>query len=626
MAPLDIPVPAPITGHHDAEAAAVVWDQLAHRLAGRPAARLARITRKDGQRRAAYDRGETALPLPLPNVPAAVLLYDSPDAEQAHIRCLALDFDAKKKVSGARAGREAAAADATLIAAAVRDAGGACIVSSGPTGGWHVWIPLSEPLPLGKAAALGHALCRHFPTLDAAPLTNAASGCLRPPGAAHVAGGYQALHCDLPDALAVLDHPNRPAVVDALWALAAPSPEPVGESRPTVPPEQRQPLARRWELLASTGPTPHEYGGDASRARWHITLAAVRAAWTADEWVAAVAAWPWLSSELSTPRRLQLARQEFEKARARWLQRPSVQLPDTSPQTLHGGGAENPTASDDCQRQPQDIHRELRKVRAWLSAEARNGGLPPCTLAVARAVLLFAHAAGATRIQVGVRALAIAAAVSRTTAGAALWSLADTGMIARVGRGVGRGADVWEINLEVGRRLEPARGTIWATRPVFRVVGGQGAAEVYEALATASSPLSSRQLAGSLGRSPTTVTRYLHELASWGLADGGGRAGWRLGPADPDELAHRLGALELASAQVAQFRAERRAWWEWLESRGLDRPAKRAPGMGQIVLLAPAIGQQHTPRARGDRAGPRWDVAAAISTVRSVLGGVVLTQ
>jgi DNA-binding IclR family transcriptional regulator len=121
---------------------------------------------------------------------------------------------------------------------------------------------------------------------------------------------------------------------------------------------------------------------------------------------------------------------------------------------------------------------------------------------------------------------------------------------------------VWQIDLGLGAGLRPARGRIWATRPVFRVVdGGHGAAEVYEQLASSAGKVSARALAAALGRSPTTVTVHLQELASWGLAVGGGRGGWVLGPADPDELASRLGAAELVAAQVARFRAEREAWW-----------------------------------------------------------------
>jgi hypothetical protein len=249
--------------------------------------------------------------------------------------------------------------------------------------------------------------------------------------------------------------------------------------------------------------------------------------------------------------------------------------------------------------------------------------MSPAVHAVGRAVLLFAHATASHRIQVGVRALAVAAAVSRTTAAAALWELEAAGLISRAGRGIGRGADVWEIDLALGEGLRPAAGRLWATRPVFRIIGGHGAAEVYEVLAGAGGPLSARQVAGMLGRSPTTVAGHLHELAAWGLAAGGGRDGWAIGPADPDELAVRLGADGLVAAQVAGYRAERAAWWAWLEAKGLDRATRRSPGLGQVVLLPATATHRHAPTARGDRAGPDQDEAVAL--LRAMLGAELVT-
>ncbi len=593
--------------------------------------RMARIVRKDdGTRRASYDRGETPITSALPTAPAAVLLYDSPDRATARIRVLAFDLDAKQRIDGAPAGRRAAARDAVLIAETVERAGGACVVSAGPTGGHHVWIPLACPLPLAQAAALAHALRQVCPTIDPAPLGNAATGCMRPPGSPHAAGGFQALLTPLPEAVACLDNPNRSGVLDALWNLVAPEagPVPTGQAA-VVLPERQRPLPRRWEQLAAEGPVPGQYSNDASLARWYLILAVVRAGWTADEWVAAIGSWPWLSAQLANPRRLALARSEFEKAATQRRQGISVQIPDTSQESLHGGGAgdgeeESTTPRD--QPQLETIHRRLRRVRTWLQSLVRSGRLSPGVHAIARAVLLFAHAGESQRIQVGVRALAIAAAVSRTTAGTALRTLESAGLVALVGRGIGRGADVWEVDLSLGEGLAPASGRIWATRPVFRVIGGHGAAEVYEALATASTPLSCRNLAGILGRSPTTINAHLTELAAWGLSTGGGRGGWIVGPSDPDELATRLGAVGLMAEQVARFRAERLAWWRWLEAKGLDKPSRRSPGLGQVVLLpASAPVQRHAASARGDRAGPESAALRAIDLVRSVLGATLVT-
>ena len=593
------------------------------RVAGRPAMRVARMSRTGGTRRARYDRGEEPITAELPRSPAAVLLYDTPDRETARLRTLAFDLDAKKHVDGAPAGRAAVERDADVLVAAIEAAGGRCIIDSGPTGGQHIWVALAEPLPLRQAAALGHALQRACPTLDPAPLANAATGCLRPPGSPHAAGGFQALHMLLADALDALDAPSGPEVLEALWALV---PRASAEAQEVVAvPEGRRSLPDRWEQIAARGPAAGQFRDDASLARWFVTMAAVRASWSADEWTAAIPGWPWLASQLTSPQRLALARAEFEKARELWKKNPSVQIPDTSQSLLHGGGASDSHSANN-RPQPEQIHLRLRQVRTWLQDTARSGSMSPAVHAVARAVLYFGHATESQRLQVGVRALAVAAAVSRTTAGAALWDLHELGMVSRVGEGIGRGADVWEVQLQLGDGLRPARGTVWATRPVFRVIGGHGAAEVYEALACSGRPLSSREIAGMLGRSPTTVTTHLNELAGWGLAGGGGRAGWEVGPADPDVLAHRLGAVEQQSAQIARFRQERQAWWQWLESRGLDQGGGRGPGMGQVVMLPHLSRQQHHPAsARGDRAGPDAALARAVALVGSSLGGVVIT-
>jgi hypothetical protein len=38
--------------------------------------------------------------------------------------------------------------------------------------------------------------------------------------------------------------------------------------------------------------------------------------------------------------------------------------------------------------------------------------------------------------------------------------------------------------------------------------------------------------------------------------------------------------------------------------KGLDRPTRSSPGLGQVPLLAEAAPHRHAPAARGDRAGP----------------------
>ncbi len=64
---------------------------------------------------------------------------------------------------------------------------------TGPTGGRHVWVALSQPAA-PDVARLARALARLLPSLDTAPLANPRTGALRPPGAPHrLTGASQVL-------------------------------------------------------------------------------------------------------------------------------------------------------------------------------------------------------------------------------------------------------------------------------------------------------------------------------------------------------------------------------------------------------------------------------------------------
>lgn len=63
------------------------------------------------------------------------------------------------------------------------------VCESGPTGGRHLWLGLAEPahaLAVKNIALLATSL---LPALDPIPLSNPATGCVRPPGAPHRLGG-----------------------------------------------------------------------------------------------------------------------------------------------------------------------------------------------------------------------------------------------------------------------------------------------------------------------------------------------------------------------------------------------------------------------------------------------------
>lgn len=63
------------------------------------------------------------------------------------------------------------------------------VCRSGPSGGRHVWIGLAEQVDAPQVKALALLASQLLPSLDPTPLTNPATGCVRPPGAPHRLGG-----------------------------------------------------------------------------------------------------------------------------------------------------------------------------------------------------------------------------------------------------------------------------------------------------------------------------------------------------------------------------------------------------------------------------------------------------
>ena len=112
-------------------------------------------------------------------------------------RLLCFDLDAKSAGSA-----PAAARDADVLCGLLHDVGlDAVVCESGPTGGRHVWTALAESVDAETVATLAR-LARHVcPSLDLSPLSNAATGCVRPPGAPHRAGGRSTVLSGVLDAL-----------------------------------------------------------------------------------------------------------------------------------------------------------------------------------------------------------------------------------------------------------------------------------------------------------------------------------------------------------------------------------------------------------------------------------------
>lgn len=107
------------------------------------------------------------------------------------------------------------------------------VAESGPAGGRHVWISLSEAIEPATVHWIADQAKRLLPSLDLSPLKNATTGAVRPPGAPHRHGGYSTV---LEGSLQQLQHPTVDRDdVDRLYQylleLAGPLPAPLAPRR-----------------------------------------------------------------------------------------------------------------------------------------------------------------------------------------------------------------------------------------------------------------------------------------------------------------------------------------------------------------------------------------------------------
>ncbi|MFH8350238.1 hypothetical protein [Streptomyces sp. NPDC018045] len=116
-------------------------------------------------------------------------------------------------------GRAEVARQAPEVRTLLEAHGIACVpVSSGPSGGIHLWTYCLPGLPPSLVARIGQLLAVLFSTVDNSNLNEGAGGLLRPPGAAHRSGqGHaQLTEHTVEQAVAILRPGTPPAAYEAL--------------------------------------------------------------------------------------------------------------------------------------------------------------------------------------------------------------------------------------------------------------------------------------------------------------------------------------------------------------------------------------------------------------------------
>jgi hypothetical protein len=590
------PHDAPDTaGPHPAEQAALQWRMFAPVIAGRDKMRLS----YDGGRN--YPRNlEKDLASVPPPCPTAVYVYD----DDGNTRLLTADFDVKRAASrGAANPADQVTADAAAFAHLIRTCGGRGFGDISPNGGRHAYVLWATALPYTEMRRVALALALRYPSLDPSPMLGREHGLIRPPGSRHRSGGHQLLTTALPAAERAIAGPNGFTVWTRLLSALAAELMLIDAGTSPLPATAALEVAdapRTWHiddtgmpwLPRPGGPLPRlradletaavagvfdstRYGTDRSAARFAILCSAATRGWRLTDVTARLqdGTWPGLAgfyARYSRASRVRELAADWKKAVAWAAGTKSARASNTRENTHTGGCPPQQTATG-----RDGAYQIIRRWEAALRAGEQQRWRGPHGITirlVMRAVAAAAQMIGSTTIEFGTRSLAMLAGVDHST-------------VARVLREVREEPDSYLdlMQTSTGPGREPARsrlrGDLYRLRipdqfseasnwprwrrgllgvhPVFRILGGP-AALVFEQLTT-SGPTRTSDLPVLTGLSRSTVSAALAVLGSEGLAQRL-RGGWSRGPADPDDIADRLGVPQILADVAARHRSQRQQW------------------------------------------------------------------
>lgn len=579
-----------------------------------------------------------------PDRPWAVYLA-GPDHR---FRLLCFDLDAKTAGTA-----DAAERDAATIAGLLGDVGlSAVVCQSGPGGGRHVWTALAEGVDAATVATLAR-LTRHLcPTLDLSPLSNPATGCVRPPGAPHRGGGRSTV---LAGDLSALTTPSGTAA--QVRALVSRLAQLVVDAEPALDVDSRTPLpvdehARlylpgpRRELPAVSAAALREdaASGDASAVLWRVLIGAASAHWRHADIAELVDTAPGLEhvrTERDRGQRRPRSRSEAAAVLRRQWDKAVRYVASTA---RHAG--------DDPTFDPRAGHiaAHVRGVQARADAAggrwAHGGG--PADRRVLDVLCLLVLEAVSSTVEADTRRVALLAGIGRETARTALRRLSTDGWIAQVEPANGVHAARWALGPQVAvhspelltrsqadpRPPGPPPGTGSAERTgllhALRTRTGQAAHDAFthgHALGLAAGNLYARSSRDTqplehyvrcLGANHARVTQTLAHLEDAGLLIRTGH-GWRRPAHDVrEQVARRLGVAGRLSKRARRYAIERELWAWWLAEDAWMRAPRRAssqrrPTRGQLSLLPDEGTHAYGPHPR--RSDGRLDWRAARSVV-----------
>lgn len=567
-----------------------------------------------------------------PAQPWAVYLTDT----EQRFRLLCFDLDAKSGNSAA-----AAARDADVLCGFLHDVGlDAVVCESGPTGGRHVWTALVEGVDAETVATLAR-LARHVcPSLDISPLSNAATGCVRPPGAPHRAGGRSTI---LSGSLYTLTAPTgTPEQVRRLVEVLAQRID-KAERTHDLNPQRPLPLdehARlylpgpRRELPAGSIAALREdaASGDASAVLWRVLIGAAAARWRHSDVAALVEDSPGLE-HVRTYRDRNHRRPRSRADAARVLRRQwdkAVKHVASSPRQI----GNDPTFDARADAIAERVRGVQGRADASVGRWSTGGG--PADRRVLDGLCILALQALSATVEADIRRLALLVGVGRETARTALLRLSADGWIVQTREAVGSHGAHWTISpglvihtsddtsrsqadprpvgagsaerLVLLSRLTLRVGD--AAHDVFTLGPGLGhhAGNVYAR--TTTNPQGSEELARLTGDSPAHTVQTLDRLVAVGVLVRS-RQGWCRHHTDQRvAAARRLNVDGRLDERARRYHIEREVWaWWQAEEAWMRAPhrssAKYRPVRGQRVLLFDVGTHAHGPHPR--RADGRLD-------------------
>lgn len=572
-----------------------------------------------------------------PETPWAMYLTD-PDRA---FKLLCFDHDAKTPGAAAAAARDAEVTAGLLARAGLEPV----VCASGPGGGRHVWTALAEPVDAETVATLARLTKHLCPSLDLSPLTNAAAGCVRPPGTPHRAGGASEV---ITGSVAALIRPTgtvaqvRAVLEDVAQRIETAEPAHVPDARRPLPVDAHRhrylPGPRRSLPRSSADALDEDAAmGDASAVLWRVLIGAAAARWRYED-VAALVDRPGMAHVRSARDRSQrIPRTPTDSAailRRQWDK--AVQHIAASPRRTEG---DDPTFDG----RAGAIATHVRQVQQRADAAAGRWTTPagPTDRRVFDTLCLLALQGLTASVEADIRRLGLLAGIGRETARTGLLRLAQDGWITQHAPAEGARAASWTITPTGAVHSTPTKGRSQADPRAPRTRTGAAhrttllaslrtrltdaahdaftpgalghhAGNLY-ARTSQDTPQTPADLARSTGASLPRILRTLERLTEDGLllADA---AGWRRPRRDARAAAAtRHGSSGRLEQRARTYALERDLWTWWQAEQAWMNaprrtPAQRRAGHGQLVLVP---SDETTSYGAHPRLGGRADYRAA---------------